>query len=234
MEEALVFARALEAWIYLLLGVGGLYFIRRFILAWGELRGAAFGLERDNAQVRLNQSAGALVILLTLAISEFILVTFIAPAVPGAMPFPTPTLNPLASPTITLPAGTPGPEGNVAQVTPEVLAASPGCIPNQINITSPRDRDSIMGVVKIIGTADIPNFGFYKFEIKRPDETVWLTIQAGNSVVKEGPLGDWDTSRLTPGEYDLALVVVDSQAQVSEPCIVRVRVLPAPEPTPSS
>ena len=234
MEEALVFARAVEAWIYLLLGVGSLYFIRRFALAWQELRGAAFGLERDNAQARLNQSAGALVILLTIAISEFILVTFIAPGLPGAMPIPTPTLNVLASPTITLPAGTPGPEGNVAQITPDVLAASPGCIPNQIYITSPTELESVSGVIKILGTADIPNFGFYKFEIKRPDETVWLTIQAGNSIVRNGSLGDWDTSRLTPGEYDLALVVVDSQAKVSEPCIVRVRVLPAPEPTPNS
>jgi hypothetical protein len=234
MDEALVFFRAFEIWIYLLLALGGLVFIRRFVLAWQELRGAAFGLERDNAQVRLNQAAGILVILLALAIVEFVLVSFIAPAVPGAIPFPTATLNVLASPTITLPAGTPGPGGAVAQITPEVLLSSPGCIPGQLMITSPKDRDGVSGVVKIIGTANIPNQGFYKFEIKRPDETIWLTIQAGNSIVNEGPLGDWDTSRLTPGEYDLALVAVDSQALVSEPCVIRVRVLPAPESTPGS
>jgi hypothetical protein len=63
MEEALSFFRAFEVWIYLLLGLGGLIYIRKFILAWQELRGAAFGLERENAQTRLNQSASVLVLI---------------------------------------------------------------------------------------------------------------------------------------------------------------------------
>ena len=57
MEEALSFFRAFEVWIYLLLGLGGLIYIRRFILSWQELREAGFGLERERAQSRLNQSA---------------------------------------------------------------------------------------------------------------------------------------------------------------------------------
>lgn len=54
MEEALGFFRALEMWIYLLLGLWGLIIIRKFVLAWQELRGATFGLERENAEGRLN------------------------------------------------------------------------------------------------------------------------------------------------------------------------------------
>ena len=109
MEEALSFFRAFEIWIYLLLGLGGLIYIRKFILAWQELRGATFGLERESAQARLNQAASMLVLLLTMAVTEFVLVSFIAPAVPGAIPLPTPTLDLLATPTITLPATTPQP-----------------------------------------------------------------------------------------------------------------------------
>lgn len=226
MEEAISFFRAFELWIYLLLGLGGLYYLRKFILAWQELQGASFGLERESAQSRLNQSASALVLLLTMAVVEFVLVSFIAPAMPGMAPLPTPTLNLLATATITLPASAPQPNGTVVAtplLIPELPSGS-GCIPGQIDITMPKAGEEVSGVAPVVGTADIPNFGFYKFEIKRPNETVWLTIQAGNTPVQGGKLGDWDTTRLSPGEYQLGLVVVDNQAQASQPCVIQVRV----------
>jgi hypothetical protein len=226
MEEALRFFRAIELWLYLGLGLVGLYFIRRFILAWQELRGAAFGLERESAQVRLNAAASVLVFLLTMAITEFVLVSFIAPTIPGAIPILTPTLDLLASPTTTLSAGTPGPGAQAITnaPTPTGLPLNNGCIPGQIEILSPENSKEVSGLIPVIGTADIPNFGFYKFEIKHPDESVWLTIQAGNATVRSGKLGDWDTSRLSPGDYQLGLVVVDNQAKSSAPCVVQLRV----------
>jgi hypothetical protein len=235
MEEAISFFRAFELWIYLLLGLGGLYYLRRFILAWQELQGASFGLERDSAQSRLNQSASALVLLLTMAVVEFVLVSFIAPALPGLAPLPTPTLNLLATATITLPAAIPQPDGTLVAtplLIPELQSGS-GCIPGQIELTMPKAGEEVSGVVPVVGTANIPNFGFYKFEIKRPSETVWLTIQAGNTPVQGGKLGDWDTTRLSPGEYQLGLVVIDNQAQASEPCVTQVRVS-RPIETPAS
>lgn len=235
MEEALSFFRAFEFWIYLLIGLGALFFIRKFVLAWQEIRDAAFGLERENAQARLNQSATMLVLLLAVAVSEFILVYFVAPTIPGAITQPTPTLNPLSTPTITLSASTPNAEGNVENQQPSLTleAVSSGCVPGQIQISSPLEGIEVSGVVEILGTANTPNFGFYKLEIKRPDETIWLTLQAGNEVVQDNKLGDWDTRRLTPGEYQLGLVVVDNQAQASSPCIVNLRVVRAPDETPS-
>ena len=235
MEEALGFFRAFEFWIYLLIGLGALFFIRKFVLAWQEIRDAAFGLERENAQARLNQSATMLVLLLSIAVSEFILVYFIAPTIPGTITQPTPTLNPLSTPTITLSATTPIAEGNVANQQPSLTleAVNSGCVPGQIKISYPLEGIEVSGVVEILGTADTPNFGFYKLEIKRPDETIWLTLQAGNEVVQDNKLGDWDTRRLTPGEYQLGLVVVDNQAQASSPCIVNLRVVRAPDETPS-
>jgi hypothetical protein len=230
LEEALSFFRAFETWIYLFLGLWGLIFIRRFILAWQELRGAVFGLEREKAQVRLNQSASILVLLLSVAVVEFILVSFIAPALPGANLLPTPTLDLLATPTTTLAAGEArnALETEAFNAEPPQATQIPGCIPGQIEISSPTNGQEISGVFEITGAANIPNFGFYKFEIKRPDEGVWLTIQAGNAVVNGGKLGDWDTTRLTPGEYQLGLVVVDNQAQASPACIIQVRVTPPP------
>jgi hypothetical protein len=234
VEEAISFFRAFEVWIYLAIGLWGLYLIRKFILAWQDLRVAAFGLERENAQARLNRSASILVLLLTMAVAEFILVSFIAPIVPGANLLPTATIDLLATPTTTLPPGTlPAEEADVV-VAPQLTEFAPpgGCISGQIEISSPQSGEQVSGVVPIIGTANIPNFGFYKFEIKRPDETIWLTIQAGNSVVVSGKLGDWDTSRLVPGQYQLGLVVVDNQAQASPACVVQLNVIRTLETTP--
>jgi hypothetical protein len=240
MEEALSFFRAFEVWIYLLLGLGGLIYIRKFILAWQELRGATFGLERESAQSRLNQSASILVLLLTMVITEFVLVSFVAPAVPGAIPLPTPTLNVLATPTITLPVTTQSITGISTDYSPEILTVQSndgnntisGCIPGQVEITFPESGQEVSGVIGVLGTANIPNFGFYKFEIKRPDETIWLTIQAGNVAVQNGKLGDWDTTRLSPGDYQLGLVVVDNQAKASPACVIQLLVARPQEETP--
>ena len=233
MEEAIGFFTAFEFWIYLLIGLAALFFIRKFVLSWQELKDAAFGLERESAQSRLNQAASVLVLLLTMAVSEFVLVYFISPAIPAASAIPTPTINPLSTATTTVSAEMANPEesGMAEEELPPASAIGEGCIPDQIMVSFPIEGQEVSGVVEILGTADISNFGFYKLEIKRPEETVWLTLQAGNQVVRDGKLGDWDTRRLTPGEYQLGMVVVDNQAQASQSCIIRILVVRAPEET---
>jgi len=235
MEEALRFFRAYEVWIYLLLGLGGLFYIRKFILAWQELREAAFGLERESAQARLNQSASVLALVLAFTVTEFFLVSFVAPTVPGAVPLLTPTLDLLATATSTLPPTTPGAAEtpNAAIATPLATAqtAGEGCLPGQVLITSPQNGSEISGVVTISGTATIPNFGFFKLEMKRTDEPNWLTILAGNEVIVTGTLGSWNTSLLSPGDHQLSLVVTDNQGKSLPPCVVQVRVTnTAPQP----
>ncbi len=226
MEEALSFFRALEAWIYLLLGLGGLIYLRKFIIAWQELRGAAFGLERESAQTRLNQAASVLVLLLTMAVAEFVLVSFIAPAVPGANPLPTATLNVLATPTTTITADSTQVLEGGPTVTPNPTssATSAGCVPGQIEITAPVNGASISGVAEVNGSASIPDFGFYKIEMKRPDQPNWLTILAGNQPVSNGKLGEWDTRRIPPGQYELGLIAYDNQAQPSDLCVIQVSI----------
>jgi hypothetical protein len=230
MEEALSFFRAFEIWIYIIIGLGALIYVRKFVISWQELKEATFGLERQSAQSRLNQSAIMLVILIGMLVVEFSLVYFVAPGSPGANPLPTTTLDLLATPTTTLPeeAANPGTEELPAEETLQPTS-KPGCIPNQIEITFPTDGQEINGVVEIRGSADILNFGFYKIQIKRPDEALWLTLQAGNSVVQDEKLADLDTTQLIPGQYELGLVVVDNEAHSSPPCSVFVRVVNTPE-----
>lgn len=235
MDEALRFFRTYEMWMYVILALAGLVYIRKFILGWEELRRAAFGLERESAQSHVNQSAGMLVLLFMMAVAVFALVSFVAPAFPGSNPLLTPTMDLLASATTTLMedstqgAASPPPEESMSELA-TIEVSGDGCIPGQIMLTEPNEGAEVSGVLIVHGTADIQNFGFYKYEIARPGETVWLTIQAGREIKQEGELGQWDTRTLAPGDYMLRLVVTDNQGETLEPCVVRVRVNNPSEP----
>jgi hypothetical protein len=226
MGEILRFFKENEIFIYLILGIFGLWQMRQFGSAWRELRTSAFGLERKSAQARLNRVTYLLVMIFMMGVAEFILVSFVAPIVPSSSPLITPTLDLLATPTALL-----GIESSPVESTevPTNENATSICVPDQIEIVSPQDDDTIHDIVEIRGSADIPNFAFYKFEMTVANETSWLTIQAGETITNSGRLGYWDTSRLTPGEYDLRLIVVDNQGNPSEPCVIRVRVDPPTE-----
>lgn len=235
MDEALRFFRTYEMWMYVILALAGLVYIRKFILGWEELRRAAFGLERESAQSHVNQSAGMLVLLFMMAVAVFAVVSFVAPAFPGSNPLLTPTMDLLASATTTLMedstqgAASPPPEESMSELA-TIEVSGDGCIPGQIMLTEPNEGAEVSGVLIVHGTADIQNFGFYKYEIARPGETVWLTIQAGREIKQEGELGQWDTRTLAPGDYMLRLVVTDNQGETLEPCVVRVRVNNPSEP----
>ncbi len=228
MAEALLFFKTYEVWIYLALGVGAIIYIRKFTVAWQELRGAIFGLERDSAQNHLIQATGILVLLVMMAVAQFVLVSFVAPMVPGASPLPTPTIDLLATPTTTLEAGVSegeSPQGLATdQPLPTIALDDSTCVPDEIMITAPEAEASLAGEVEIQGTAEITDFGFYKVEIARRVEPFWLTIQAGRSPVQDDVLvANWDTSALPAGDYVLQLVVVDSQGNNLPPCRISVR-----------
>jgi hypothetical protein len=224
MSEVLRFFVQYETVLYFVLGLGGILYFYRFWLAWQELRGANYGLEREGARGRLNQSAIALVSLLVAAVLTFIMVTFIATSLPAQSLLATPTLDLSVAQLGTLtPSGTL--EFATATPLPTVSIDPSACIPNRLIITSPKAGDSISGSVEVRGTVDIPDFGFYKFEVARAEEELWLTIQAGRTVVRDGVLVEnWDTSRLPAGNYVLQLLVTDNNGKELPPCRVPVQI----------
>jgi hypothetical protein len=229
MNAILRYLKDLEYLIYIILGALAVWQLRKFFTAWEELRAAAFGLEKESAQQRLNRSAAILVALLFLATAEFGLVTFIIPAMPDLEPLPTATLDLLATPTSTLilePAlegeATPLPETPL----PGTDIISSGCIPDEIIITFPENNQTVQGIVEIEGTVDIDDFGFYKFEIAPSNTENWLTVQAGDQPKVDDMLGFWDTTQLDPGNYNLRLVVIDNQGIQREPCNLSLYVAP--------
>lgn len=235
MEEVLAFFRTYEMWMYVILLLAGLIYIRRFILAWEELRRAAFGLEKESAQSHLNQSAGMLVLLFIMAAAIFVIVSFVAPAFPASVPLLTPTMDLLASPSSTFESETlPAEAGTLTAAAPALTAtlevAGEGCIPGEIMLSEPIDGAQVSGVIVLLGTADVENFGFYKYEVARPGDTLWQTIQAGRDIIQDGELGQWDTRTMAPGDYMLRLVIVDNQGESLEPCVIRVNVNNPSEP----
>jgi hypothetical protein len=171
-----------------------------------------------------------------LAVIEFLIVAFIIPIVPEDDSFlSTPSLNVLVTQTISIVPTTAIP-ASMEQIplTATTIPLTAGtqvvnCDPEKINITSPAAGGSISGVAEIQGTADIPNFGFYKFEFSTPAQPNWQAILAWTSPKRNDKLGQWDTSRLPEGLYLLRLVVTDNQGQAQPPCVIQVTIMKPPQ-----
>lgn len=205
--------------IYILLAIMGLYAFRRMWRAWREWRDSVYSLEREFALNRLGRATAFGFLVLLLFFVEFYISTFVVPSLPAADIRVTPTLDLLATPVGTVPA-----DGIVPLETPSVQSGMQGCVADKIMLTAPEPGEEIKGTVTLTGTASVPNFGFYKYEIALVGTGNWTTIAAGSSPVKEGELGKWDTTALANGDYFLQLVIIDNVGQTLEPCVIAVRV----------
>lgn len=205
--------------IYILLAIMGLYAFRRMWRAWREWRDAVYSLEREFALNRLGRATAFGFLVLLLFFVEFYISTFVVPSLPAADIRVTPTLDLLATPVGTLPA-----DGVVPLETPSVQSGMQGCVADKIMLTAPKPGEEIKGTVTLTGTANVPNFGFYKYEIAPVGTSNWTTIAAGAETKKDEELGKWDTTALTNGDYFLQLVIIDNVGQTLEPCVIAVRV----------
>jgi hypothetical protein len=222
MAATFRFLASYEGLIYLVLALGGMITLRWAWRAWREWREALFGLEREFALRRLGKALSASLLILFFLFGEFIIASFIVPILPASVFVPTATLDLLSTPAATL-----SPDlATALAMTPLAMTsvAGGGCIPNQLNLTFPRSGQEVSGVIELKGTIDIPNFGFYKYEVASQGSDSWATISAGRDIIHDGILGLWDTTEMTPGDYLLRLVAIDNQGQSIAPCIIPVRV----------
>ncbi|HET6845669.1 MAG TPA: hypothetical protein VFH29_02485 [Anaerolineales bacterium] len=214
-----------EVLIYILLSIGGLFGLRWLWRSWNEWRHAAYSLEREFALRRIGQSVASLAVILFVFVAEFIVASFVYPSLPAAIFVPTSTPDLFATPTGTISAELATAIALTPRPTLEVNAGE-GCVANRISLSEPRSGQEVRGSVEIRGTVNIPDLGFYKYEVASAGSDIWATIAAGRAQVTDGPLGQWDTSGLAPGDYQLRLVVSDNQGQSLPACIITVRVSP--------
>jgi hypothetical protein len=154
---------------------------------------------------------------------EFFIATFIAPSLPATDILATPTLDLLLTP-----QGTLSPEqatqAALSPVTQSVPSGMSGCVPDEIMITAPEPGTDVSGTVEITGTASVPNFGFFKYEVAPRGSQNWATISAEREPMVNGVLGQWNTTSLANGDYFLRLVITDNVGVSLEPCVIAVRV----------
>jgi hypothetical protein len=219
------FLSTYEVLIYILLAIGALFAARWLWRSWNEWRMAVYSLEKEFALRRMGRASAVLALILILSCAELITASLIVPSLPASFFLATPTLDLLTTPT-----GTISPElATQLALTPRpvpTIAGAEGCQPGRLELTAPKAGSEIRGTVDILGTVSIPNFGFYKYEVAPLNSDSWSTISAGRNVVTNGKLGQWDTTAVSPGDYQLRLVVTDNQGQSLPACVIPVRVLP--------
>jgi len=208
--------------IYIGLLILSLFVFRRMWRSWREWRDAVYSLEREFALWRLIRVMGLGFLIMGLFLGEFYVATFVAPFLPAADLQITPTLDMLATPQLTLVVA----DGEQTPLpTQPVQSGMSGCIQDSIMIASPSPGDTLSGVVDVKGTANIPNFGFYKYEIAPAGTENWATIGADREPVVDNELGKFNTLSQSNGDYFLRLMITDNVGNALEPCVIAVRIL---------
>jgi hypothetical protein len=128
------------------------------------------------------------------------------------------------------PIDTPAP---TPTTTPPPSASCPNPL---VQITAPGEGQVFSAPFQIYGTANIENFGFYKFVLNGPgtnfeERTVGDVIK---TPVVAGYLGIFDPTLLaqSPGIYRFSLVVVDNLGSEAPHCAINLQFVP-PTPTPN-
>lgn len=247
MERVLELLAEYQWWVYGVLGLILLFYLRRAILARRDGARSIFKLEQEQARTRYSRSVIVSAVILLLMVAVFF-VSNPLQASPSPTPEPTPTetTGPLAESTLTptpppatiTPTATATRERPTPQtrptLTPEVEATAtpvvrpPACPNPNVRITSPGANQVVQGNVPIRGTANLSNFQYYKIEVgpgSNPKDHEWTVVgQLHQSPVAGGVLETFNSGAYPPGTYTLRLVVVDQTGNYPQPCQVTVTV----------
>lgn len=226
----------LDTWLYIILGLVALFFLRLMWLARRDRGRSIFTLERENATIRMTRAFTGIVIVLGLILGVYYLSLVTPEIVPPSPDTPTPTpivaLPPTSTPPPLLPTPTstttsiPTPIPTVAvestpTATPVVVVGAPPNCPNPgVQISQPGTGAQVDGIVTVSGAASIDNFDYYKFEFRVPSTDEWVFIARFDNSVPQGVLGTWNSDTVPPGNYEFRLVVVDQTGNFPEPCVV--------------
>jgi LysM repeat protein len=132
--------------------------------------------------------------------------------VPPVTPMALPTAAPAAM------ASTPGVAPTGTQTATDGACSNPTS-----TITAPPVGAILSGVVPIRGSALLPNFRFYKLEIREEGASTsadFVTFYTAEQQVDNGLLLNFDTRAWPNGQYWIRLVVVDDTGNYPERCAI--------------
>src|SRR3972149_8312737 len=146
MEEALLLIEENQSWIYLVLVVAALAYLRLAVRHYRAFRTSYFGIEKESASSQFARASAMLGLIVSVLVATFLVATFAGPAGPvSSRPTPIPTVSllttsvgPTVSPIEASISATPG---------AGVGANSAGCQNTQATLRSPVDNEAIRGTV---------------------------------------------------------------------------------------
>lgn len=247
MERVLEFVASYQWWIFGILGLILLFYLRRALLARRAGARSIFKLEQEQARSRYTRSVIVAAMVMVVMVSVFVLSNPVMPVVsptpqPTAMvtngPLAASTLTPTPPPATMTPTPTDTPVRPTRQKPPtptsEVVgtptaAVFPAACPNpNVRITSPGMNQVVQGNYPVRGTANHSSFQYYKVEVgqgNNPRE--WTVVgQLHQTPVNGGVLATFNANAYPAGTYTLRLVVVDGTGNYPEPCQVTIIVQP--------
>jgi hypothetical protein len=258
MTRLLLVVRALAPIVYLLAAFGMFLGIRSFFRARGTLNVARFRLEREQAQEQGGRAITQIIVLVEIVVLVLLLsgTTYRAfdnfnradepagtaeperletriPEDQGAgLEVPTQANDPEFAP-IRTPRPSPTAAGTLLPADEPT-----GCIAEQANIDIPDNGQIITQVESIFGTANIENFGYYRFEIRDMESGGDFGVIGGaasdySSPVTNGPLGSIVPQNFIEGEYRFRMTVFDASGVMRAACEISIFISePLPTPTP--
>ena len=247
MERVLQFIADYQWWIYGLLGLILLFYLRRALLARRDGARSIFKLEQEQARTRYSRSVMVSAVVLVIMVAVFVVGNPLLPS-PSPTPEPTPTetTGPLAASTLTptpppptitstatatrqRPTLPPRPSDTPDALATETPVVAPAACPNaNVRITSPGSNQVVRGNFPVRGTANLAEFQYYKIEVgpgTNPKDHEWVVVgQLHYSPVSNGVLETLNSNAYAPGTYTLRLVVVDQTGNYPSPCRVTISV----------
>ncbi|MBN1661763.1 MAG: hypothetical protein JXA93_25440 [Anaerolineae bacterium] len=247
MEQVLRLIAEYQWWIYAVLGLVLLFYLRRALVARRAGARSIFALEKEQEQRRYTRSVVAAAVVIMVLSVVFVLSNPISlPSAATSTPTPTATTTagplPVATLTATPPPATATPTPTATTVrptrmvmptatgetngTPTPVARPPSCPDPNVRITSPGVNQVVSGNVPLRGTARHDNFQYYKIEIGvGSDPQNWSVVgQLHYNMVNNGVLETLNGGGYAPGRYTLRLVVVDQTGNYPPPCQVTIDV----------
>ncbi len=258
ISNFLLLARSIAPLLYIVAAGGIVLAVRALWQARATLSQAQFRLEREQAEEKAGGAITRLVVFVQAGILVYLISTVMfdtwrdlnttgeeAPPAEQAAEFrtavplegdegfvvPTRPADGLVLPQTPVPSPTPA--GTLLPADDAL-----GCIADQANIRLPGNGQVIYETESIIGTANIAEFGYYRFEIRNVETGRDFGVIGGvssdyTSPVTDGPLGNIVPQNFAPGEYRFRMMVFDTSGISRAACEITLFMSdPIPTATP--
>ena len=226
-------------WLYLLCLGLVLINLRSYLVAHGERVNTIYTIEKEVAAHKEGQAMSAIGAALGIAAVITALKYYAVPTIDvETLAEPTPTYawqapTPVPTPTPTMPTSTPTlrprpTRAIVLPTKPPTITPMPyaPCPDPNTAITFPLMDQGVSGTIVLQGTANHPQFQFYKLEFgfgAEPEQ--WSVIgDLHDAPIVNGPLGQFDTTVVPNGQYWIQVTAVDQTGNFPPPCRVRVTI----------